>query len=567
MTRIPLWTRWAPLLLVLTGILVSCERTATPAAPAEPAPAPPAPAAPAPAQPAEPAPAEPQATCDDLAIRLLDRGPGIHGAIVADTLHMGGDTTPVTCSEPASQSVAGWSIPDDWTAQAQQSQYYLIVIRYPGGNRIYVVSRRSDGSTCIVNTNDECVAEVSDLADDFDLSDLPDDVAPTIPAGREEPPTPPEAPTAPEEPTAPDTAPAVPGNPRPRNEATGVTVYAPRLSWSAARATSYDLYWGTTKDLAADAALGTPITTSYTPVVIRRPGTTGTEHRLAHETTYYWRVDAKNDAGTTRGNVWSFTTEAEADTPSNPYPRDGATGVLPLYYLNLRWSDVAGATSYVLYWGKTTQKLAAVDGFQVWAPPVATIGGLQEETTYYWRVDAKKDTGTTRGEVWSFTTAAEPPAGTLWIYDESVDEGDKGDEHRTYDWSSPLLWVYWRDHGHPPGTKTKISIKVTGVTATRCVDFTHYDCVRGRIVGQDEGSVESGRWITVMDPESGRRRYGVDVPLDRAGNAGDLAIRGDNIKEEDETFTVTISPVDMKGYGPNPTCGRCSATFTILNDD
>ena len=32
------------------------------------------------------------------------------------------------------------------------------------------------------------------------------------------------------------------------------------------------------------------------------------EQMLTPETTYYWRVDAKNDHGAFRGNVWSFTT-------------------------------------------------------------------------------------------------------------------------------------------------------------------------------------------------------------------------------------------------------------------
>ena len=252
------WTRWSPLLM-LAGILAACEPSVTPG----PAPTP----APAPA----PAPAERQATCNDSAIRLLDRGAGIHGAIVADTLHMGGAAAPVTCAEPANRSLlAGLSIPDDWTAQVQQSQYYLIVIRYPGGNRLYVISRRGDGTACVVDTNDECVARVSDLPDDFDLRDLPDDVAPTIPAGR----------VAPAAPVATDTAPDAAGEPQPRNEATGVTVDAPLLSWSAGpRAASYDLYWGTAKDPAADAALDTPITTSYTAVTIRRPGATAAERR------------------------------------------------------------------------------------------------------------------------------------------------------------------------------------------------------------------------------------------------------------------------------------------------
>ena len=49
------------------------------------------------------------------------------------------------------------------------------------------------------------------------------------------------------------------------------------LSWSAAaRAASYDVYWGTGRNLAADADLGTPIGTTFTATTIRRPalGTT-----------------------------------------------------------------------------------------------------------------------------------------------------------------------------------------------------------------------------------------------------------------------------------------------------
>ena len=70
---------------------------------------------------------------------------------------MGGETAPATCSAPANQN-----------------QYYLIVINYPGGNRLYVVSRRSGGTMCVVDTNDRCIAQVTDLPDDFDLEELPE---------------------------------------------------------------------------------------------------------------------------------------------------------------------------------------------------------------------------------------------------------------------------------------------------------------------------------------------------------------------------------------------------------
>ena len=276
---------------------------------------------PAPAAPA-PTPAEPQATCGDAAIRLLDRSAGIHGAIVADTLHMGGAAAPVTCAEPANLALlARLSIPDDWTAQVQQSQYYLIVIRYPDGNRLYVISRRGDGTSCVVDTNDRCIAQVTELPDGFDLDDLPEDVAPTIPAGRPAPPTvsPPPGggytpPVVPAPPAA--SAPAAAGNPQPRDGAAGVAVETLLLSWSAAdRAASYDVHWGREEHLAADAGLGTPIGTTFTATTIRRPGATAAERRLAPGTTYYWRVDAKNDQGTTTGSVWSFTTADRAAPP------------------------------------------------------------------------------------------------------------------------------------------------------------------------------------------------------------------------------------------------------------
>ena len=32
---------------------------------------------------------------------------------------------------------------------------------------------------------------------------------------------------------------------------------------------------------------------------------------MANDTTYYWRIDELNAAGTTTGNVWSFTTTTE----------------------------------------------------------------------------------------------------------------------------------------------------------------------------------------------------------------------------------------------------------------
>ncbi|MBN2592635.1 MAG: glycoside hydrolase family 11 protein, partial [Sedimentisphaerales bacterium] len=96
---------------------------------------------------------------------------------------------------------------------------------------------------------------------------------------------------------------AAPGkatSPSPSNGETGVGITTD-LSWTAGSgATSHDVYFGT----------------SYPPQ--SRGNQTGTSYdtgTMANNTTYYWRIDEKNDGGTTTGDLWSFTTaSAEPET-------------------------------------------------------------------------------------------------------------------------------------------------------------------------------------------------------------------------------------------------------------
>ena len=87
------------------------------------------------------------------------------------------------------------------------------------------------------------------------------------------------------------------------------------LSWGgAAGATSYDVYFGTSNPPASQ---GTQSGTTF------NPGT------LSASTTYYWRINAKNSAGTTQGTVWSFTTGSTSLTMAaisvQPYPSEGGS--------------------------------------------------------------------------------------------------------------------------------------------------------------------------------------------------------------------------------------------------
>ncbi len=71
------------------------------------------------------------------------------------------------------------------------------------------------------------------------------------------------------------------------------------LDWSAAaRASSYDVYFGTDSTPDAGEYQGTTASTLWALP------------NLANATTYYWRIDSRGTGGVTAGPVWSFTTRS-----------------------------------------------------------------------------------------------------------------------------------------------------------------------------------------------------------------------------------------------------------------
>jgi hypothetical protein len=93
----------------------------------------------------------------------------------------------------------------------------------------------------------------------------------------------------------PASAPGAPAPASPANGATGVSVDAD-LSWTCTGADQYDVYLGTT---APPPGYATGVGTSSLALP-----------RLVAGTTYYWKVVARNSAGSTTGDVWQFTTKA-----------------------------------------------------------------------------------------------------------------------------------------------------------------------------------------------------------------------------------------------------------------
>lgn len=186
------------------------------------------------------------------------------------------------------------------------------------------------------------------------------------------------------------TAPDPVASPDPTDGATGVAI-TKKLGWGlVGDATSYDVYFGIT-------------TTGWSPVINTfetsyDPGT------LDYSTDYYWRIDSKNEAGTTEGLVWDFTTEDEPGAApaqvTTPDPAHDADDVST--YAQLFWGSASGAISYDVYFGTTSP--GTFKGNQ----PGTTYdpGALNPSTVYYWRIDSKNLHGTTEGNIWDFETGA-----------------------------------------------------------------------------------------------------------------------------------------------------------------
>ncbi|MHC4084613.1 MAG: right-handed parallel beta-helix repeat-containing protein [Planctomycetota bacterium] len=89
-------------------------------------------------------------------------------------------------------------------------------------------------------------------------------------------------------------------NPNPPDGATNVSIIT-YLSWTAGyNAISHDVYFGTT---------------SSPPFVCNQTATTFDPETIDYDMTYFWRINEVNNSGTTKGQLWSFTTPGPPPPP------------------------------------------------------------------------------------------------------------------------------------------------------------------------------------------------------------------------------------------------------------
>ena len=198
--------------------------------------------------------------------------------------------------------------------------------------------------------------------------------------------------------------PSVPILNAPTNSST-VSNLTPRLEWNASTgAVSYGLQVSTSS--------------SFTSQIINQTGMNGTyfdvpSGKLGWNTTYYWRVNATNNNGT---SIWSayqsFKTPIKPQPPTAPTLSSPATNsTVSNQTPRLGWNASTGAVSYGLQvstsYSFTSQIInqTGINGTYFDVPS----GKLSWNTTYYWRINATNNNGTSS---WSAYRAFKTPATT-----------------------------------------------------------------------------------------------------------------------------------------------------------
>lgn len=179
-------------------------------------------------------------------------------------------------------------------------------------------------------------------------------------------------------------APSAPEITNPENGETDVPIPTV-LSWSEAEG-------------AIDYELELSLSSDFEPVVIHETNIIAlsyTNDTLETGQLYFWRVRAQNETGNSAwSSPFSFTTIPDA--PSQPEiqsPQNGNTAEFNDEFLTLNWNSVSGAASYQVQLSLNDEfSTTLIDTSEVTTDTLA-VEGLDDETTYFWRVKAMNSGG------------------------------------------------------------------------------------------------------------------------------------------------------------------------------
>jgi len=197
---------------------------------------------------------------------------------------------------------------------------------------------------------------------------------------------------------------------------------------------------------------------------------------LSDDTSYQWYVVAKDNSLNTQSSTWSFMTASTnhaPDSPTNPSPSDGSTGVSTSPTLNVEVYDQDGGMLDVHFYRSSDNRLIGTDS-SVTSGGTASVtwSGLLEGNQYSWYAVADDSSLSTRSNTWSFTTASQ----------NNAPNSPKN--------PSPV------DSATGVSTSPTLSVKVSDPDED-IMDITFYDASDDSVIGTKSG-VNSGEYVSIM---------------------------------------------------------------------
>jgi ligand-binding sensor domain-containing protein len=176
---------------------------------------------------------------------------------------------------------------------------------------------------------------------------------------------------------------------------------------AANQALSLNLMWNSSSG-ATSYSVQVSTQSSFSTTIFSQAGTTAssvTLSGLAAGASYYWRVNAANNKGVTSwSTLWSFATQpAISGAPMLDLPADNAEQ--QALRLTLTWGSVVNSTSYGVEVSSEANFSSTIFSQTGLTSATATVAGLTNGTTYYWRADAANSATTGPwSAAWQFTT-------------------------------------------------------------------------------------------------------------------------------------------------------------------
>ena len=214
------------------------------------------------------------------------------------------------------------------------------------------------------------------------------------------------------------------------------------LEWdSVDEATSYVIYRATSSS-STYTQIATAKTTNYTNT------------DLPDDTTYYYKVKAKNSSGTSAFSPAAHATTEESDTLSAPKSLNAE--VVSSSRIDLEWHSVSVATSYYVY--KSTSSSGGYNKLGKTTNTSYKCTGLSEDTTYYFKVKAVNGSDTSPYSSYVRETTEESDDDTLSApTDLSAKAQNSGEIYLNWDSVSAADSYYVYRSTSSSGTYTRIA--------------------------------------------------------------------------------------------------------------